>query len=371
MPITIGHDVHDACIDHCIERGADRAFMVVDRRVWELYGRELQRRYGARIPIAWGTVEPQESLKTLASVNLLLDQAISAGLTRRSLVLAIGGGLTGNVAGMVAALLYRGVPLIHIPTTLLAMSDSILSLKQAVNGPRGKNLFGLYYLPTASFISLKFLETLHCRELASGVNELIKNCLVFDAQRTSDLLALAARADHADHWLELVVTGIEAKQMLLRSDPYEKHIGICLEYGHTVGHALECQSYGLSHGFAVGLGMLVSAAISAQRGMLTDEEYWLHFRLLGAVNDTLLFPDELDIETTIDVVRRDNKHGYLPAPPGYHPFVLLESVGRVATTHGHPLVLVEEDEIRSAIARARRDAAGWANSPRRREIGPR
>ncbi len=355
MPIVVGSDVHDECVAFCETQEIDRLFLVADANVWMRYGAELLRRYGRRLAVEHVLVEPREAAKTLSSAERVLEEFVARGATRRSCVAAVGGGLTGNIAGIVAGLLYRGIRLLHIPTTLLAMSDSILSMKQAVNGRRGKNQFGLFHLPVASFISLQFLATLPPREMTAGLYELAKNCLVFDPDRTSTLLALAPASGSPESWLPLVMAGIEAKQKLLASDGQERELGLCLEYGHTAGHALESQRYGLTHGAAVALGMLVAAAIAHARGMLRDDEYWLHFELLTAVDPHLAFPAELDVEATLELIRHDNKHGYLAGTGDTHPFVLLDAIGSPAMTAGKPLVQVREDEIRAAFARAGRD----------------
>jgi 3-dehydroquinate synthase len=363
MPIVVGQDVHPQCIEFCAQLNPDRLFFIADSHVWNLHGKEIVSRYEPHFSIESVLVEPSEQFKTLELVNRLLEAAITANVTRRSIIMAIGGGLTGNIAGMVAGLLYRGLPLVHLPTSFLAMSDSILSLKQAVNGRGGKNLFGMYYLPAASFVSVNFLRTLPELELIAGINELIKNCLVFDAEHIEILLSLINQPQNCSTWMQLVILGIEAKQKLLLHDPDERNIGISLEYGHTVGHALEYQGYGLSHGIAVGLGMLVAAAISVKRGWLLEQEYWLHYELLNSVNCNLRFPPNLDIDTTLDIIRKDNKHGYLTLSKGQHPFVLLRSIGRVELTEEKPLVGVSEDEIIAAIEQAQRDA--WEYFQRR------
>ncbi|NEN94793.1 MAG: iron-containing alcohol dehydrogenase [Moorea sp. SIO1F2] len=355
MPILIGQDVHHECIKFCQQKNPDQIFFIADDRVWELYGTVIESRYCSNFSVRKALVKPSEKLKTLDQVNRLLEEAIAAGVTRRSIVIALGGGLAGNIAGMVAGLLYRGISMVHMPTTFLAMSDSILSLKQAVNGQRGKNLFGMYYLPEASFVSVNFLKTLPEKELIAGINELIKNCLVFDAEQTEKLVSLIRQPANDSTWIQLVLLGIKAKQKLLLIDPYEKGIGISLEYGHTVGHALEVQHSELSHGIAVGLGMLVASAISLNREWLSEEEYWLHYRLLHGANPKIQFPQTLDFDKTLQLIRKDNKHGYLSSGLEQHPFVLLRSIGLVAMTHEKPLVCVNEAEILTAIERARRD----------------
>jgi 3-dehydroquinate synthase len=369
MPIFVGQDVHNKCIEFCSKKKPDYLFFVADELVWNLYGQEIESRYSQHFCIKKVLIKSTEKLKTLEEVNRLLEEAISAGATRRSIIVAFGGGLAGNVAGMVAGLLYRGVSMIHMPTTFLAMSDSILSLKQAVNGQRGKNLFGMYYLPQATFICVDFLRTLPDEELIAGINESIKNCLVFDAENAEYLTSLIKQYSSYSTWIELVILGIKAKQKLLQNDPYEKELGVSLEYGHTVGHALEIQYDDLPHGIAVGLGMLVAAAISFNRGWLSQHEYYLHYEMLQSANSNIKFPANFDIKKTMQIIRKDNKHGYLTCTDDQHPFVLLRSLGQVKITKRKPLVCVGEAEIFSAIEKARADVKIFCQDKKHESIG--
>lgn len=355
MRFVVGHDVLSECLELCAALDPDRLLIVADSNVWKLHGAAFAARCRGLLPFHRLEVEPTERRKTLDEVHRLLERAVRAGATRRSVVLGFGGGLAGNVAGMVAGLLYRGVRLVHLPTSLLAMSDSTLSMKQAVNGDNGKNLFGLYHLPEATFVATCYLATLPEREMAAGLHELVKNCLAFSPASAKRLRELMARRRDPSAWSDLVLSGVEAKIGLLRADAREKNVGLTLEYGHTVGHALEHQGLGLTHGVAVALGMLVAAAISRSRGGLGDGGYELHHELLLAADPDLAFPRGLDRRQTLAIIRRDNKHGYLEVGRRQHPFVLLDEVGVVASTGGIPLVAVHEDEILAGLDRATRD----------------
>jgi len=362
MPVIIARDIVPALAEHCAQRGFDRIFLIADTTPWEIYGGPLQQALGNVAPVTVELVEPVEKYKRLGTVERLLEQAMIAHISRHSVVIDFGGGLVGNVAGMVATLLYRGISLITVPTTLLAMTDSILSLKQAVNCEQGKNLFGTYYMPERAFLGTGYLQTLGDDQFAAGLIEFVKNCLTFDADSTGTLLDLMRETDRLRMAGRLITLGMAAKQRLLRDDPKERGRAILLEYGHTVGHALEHQGYGLTHGIAVGLGMVVAATISWRRGWLGIDELHRHYELIKMAGGVLEFPPQLDIPRTIRIIGYDNKHGYLDCEPGLHPFVLLRHIGELATTDNLPLVRVSDDEIASAIEDVRRKCRGGGRS---------
>lgn len=156
-------------------------------------------------------------------------------------MIALGGGLAGNVAGLLAGLLMRGVRLVHLPTTLLAMSDSCLSLKQGTISPLGKNHLGLFHAPAFVWSDLAFLEYLPAREIRSAPCELIKNVLaIYPGQLAEVQSRLRPAADYSQEelawFIDLCIT---AKSSVMASDALEKHWALVLEYGHTIGHALE------------------------------------------------------------------------------------------------------------------------------------
>lgn len=326
---------------------AEHIILVADRRVYELWGAPLLSALQRHLPVTCLLVEADEVHKTLAVLQGLLDHAVADGATRRSVVVAFGGGLTGNLAGLLAGLLYRGIRLVHIPTTLLAMSDSVLSQKQAVNGTHAKNMYGLYHPATLCCVDVQYLESLPPQDFSAGVVELCKNGLAFDVATVPELKRLAADPSPVGR-IDLVKLGIRAKQRLLLDDPLEHDLGVVLEYGHTVGHALELETGTLTHGHAVGLGMLVAAAIARGRGWLTEQDECLHAQLLARSGAPRSLPWPVPFDAVMARVRLDNKRGRIPVSAGHYPFVLLRRLGQPAMTQGQPLVGVEEREIRQA-----------------------
>lgn len=330
----------------------DRFIVVADGGLAQPAVREVAACIGKVAPVVPLSVVTNESAKNLATIDALAEQAITAGATRRSVVIALGGGLAGNVAGLLAALLYRGVRLVHLPTTLLAMSDSVLSLKQAVNSRYGKNHLGTFHPPVLVWNQLDFLDSLPAASIRSALCETIKNVLGIVPERYNELagkLRTDARYSKAE-LTELIELCVAAKSQVMRCDSTEKHEALVLEYGHTVGHAIELVSHGdVPHGFAIGLGLLVAARVSVELGYLDPADEAAHRRLLELNGAPTLMPDGLDLEAVMDAVRLDNKRGYIPHSDGKCDMVLLDALGRPHHTGESLMTQVDEGVIRSAI----------------------
>ncbi|ARU60395.1 hypothetical protein CBW65_04420 [Tumebacillus avium] len=288
-----------------------------------------------------------EKHKDLTTVAKLADDVIESGANRKTGIIAVGGGLTGNVAGMVACLLFRGLPLIHIPTTLMAASDSVLSLKQAVNMNRGKNLMGQFYEPLFVYSEIKYLKSLPIRDIQSGLCELVKNLLAIKPDQIGRFIKIL-REDNVyttEQYEEFIDFCIEAKTSVMCNDPYERHEGLALEYGHTIGHALELACKGeYRHGECVAFGMSSAAKISQRLGLLTQEEVDVHIELLERIG-VRINPDPELFETIKYYIKNDNKKGYRSSHPDKSGFVLLNGLGHVNIESNSYITLVDDEII--------------------------
>ncbi len=296
-------------------------------------------------------IHASEQQKTLTVLHRLAEEAIALNCDRRTIVVALGGGLVGNVAGMLAALLYRGLALIHIPTTFLAASDSVLSLKQAVNLKAGKNLVGLYYTPLMVLVELPFLQRLHPRHIRAGLCELVKNLLAIKPDRIEafrNLLRLSNRYSTAELQVQIDFC-IQAKMAVMEHDPHEKGPALILEYGHTIGHALELASEGeLLHGECIAFGMLCAADISAQLSLLRPHEVAIHHELLNQIG-LYVHPGTQILDRLMAMLKRDNKRGYRPIQEDRTAMVLLDGLGHLYQNSGHYLTLVDNTLIRATL----------------------
>ena len=294
------------------------------------------------------------------ALDVLYQARAHGGGTHASCFIALGGGLVGNITGLAASLVVRGIRLVHLPTTLLAATDSILSCKQGVNGEPTpglfiKNLVGTFKAPEFALVYLSFWQSLAPDEIRSGLCELVKNVLAIHPQRYEEVAALLnPQASYSlDQFAQVFGWCFEAKQAVMRQDAHEQGAALVLEAGHTVGHALE-SLLGMKHGLAVALGLLVEAHISHARGWLSDQEVLQHYALLGRNGVPTTLPRTTDIDVLMRIIRDDNKIGYLPRREGHHVMVLLRHVGQPFEEQlGLPLTYVSEQELRTALATLR------------------
>jgi 3-dehydroquinate synthase len=276
-------------------------------------------------PIFYTIVPGGEEAKTLEVFQACHTDALQAGLTRKSLVLALGGGAVGDLAGFVAATYMRGIPFIQIPTTILA-HDSAVGGKVAVNHPLGKNMIGAFYQPEAVIYHLDFLSTLPSKEVLSGFAEAIKHSLIapkpFYSELQNRIVSLEDIADDNLSWL--LEEGILVKANIVAEDEKENGVRAFLNFGHTLGHAIEAQlGYGvISHGEAVLIGMVFALQLSIDYAEMDfDKAQFMNWA--GDLGYKLTIPKELEPTTLLATMKKDKK-----TTTNYVNFVLLSSVGK-------------------------------------------
>jgi len=262
-------------------------FLVSSPHVWRRWGRKLEcsfRSHGGCKRILFGDDETAKSLRT---VERLCRQLVWAGADRHALLVAMGGGVVGDVAGFVAACYLRGVRLIHVPTTLVAQVDSGIGGKTGVNLPEGKNLVGAFYQPELVVVDPEVLGTLPARQYRSGLYEVIKYGIIGDEELFHFLERrldhLLARDPAALDWV--LPRCIRAKAEVVSRDERESGLRQILNFGHTVGHALEAATrYArFLHGEAVAWGMLAGTRIAVEMELLRQEEAVRIARLVARV----------------------------------------------------------------------------------------
>ncbi|HEY1896379.1 MAG TPA: 3-dehydroquinate synthase [Terracidiphilus sp.] len=251
-----------------------RVFVLTSPEIWALWGETLAASF-AEPPITL-FLAPGEKHKTMASVEKLLRQMVAAGGDRGSLLIAFGGGIVGDVGGFVAAVFMRGIPYVQVPTTFLAQVDSSVGGKTGVNLPEGKNLVGSFHHPLAVFADIGVLGTLPDRELRAGLMESVKAGIIRDRalvrfleERVDDVLRRDPKA------LEKVIAAsIRMKADVVNKDERESGLRMILNFGHTIGHAIEqaTRYKVLLHGEAVAWGMVAALYLALQRGMITTRQ---------------------------------------------------------------------------------------------------
>jgi 3-dehydroquinate synthase len=320
-----------------------RAFIVTDEHVIEHADKVSTALGNAGFQLLMVSLPAGESQKSLATASYLYDQLAEAAADRKTLVVAVGGGVIGDLAGFVAATWNRGLPLLMVPTTLLAMVDSSVGGKVGINHPRGKNLIGAFHQPVGVWIDTAFLSTLPDREYRSGLAEVVKYGVILDAELFAYLEqhTAAILARDAECIRHIVARSCRLKGNVVEQDEREETgLRAVLNYGHTFAHAFETVSgYGAwLHGEAVSAGMICASRLAERRGLISADVTERQRRLL----QTFALPiasQRWPVEDLLATMRRDKK-----AVAGRLHFVLPKRLGEVALFDDVP-----EEDVRAIL----------------------
>lgn len=298
-------------------------------RVWRLLGRHILRALAKKTPVRIHLFPDGESAKTLRSVELLARSLSRAGADRRSLIIAVGGGVVGDVAGFAAASYLRGVSLVHVPTTLVAQTDSAIGGKTGVNIPEGKNLVGAFYAPRLVVVDPLLLRTLPEREFRGGMAEVIKYGVIADEKMFAFLeqkLENALARDSAA-LTYLITRSVEIKADVVSKDERESGLREILNFGHTFGHALESVTRyrRYRHGEAVAWGMMAAALLGHEIGVTPAQDASRIVALVRRIGTLPPWPRTIR-PGLLDVMRSDKK-----TRGGQVRFVLSQAIGRAAS----------------------------------------
>ncbi len=247
-----------------------RALVVTDRNVWPLYGEAVQSSLEqAGVAFDVEVLPPGEPTKSADMLLRLYARLAELGHTRSDAVLTLGGGVIGDLAGMAAATWLRGVPFVQVPTTLLAQVDSSIGGKVAIDLPQGKNLVGAFHQPRFVLIDPAFVKSLPEREFACGMGEVIKHAAIADATLFELLERKPGRAAVTGNLAAILQRNLSVKRAAVRHDERDHGARMTLNFGHTIGHALERQAgyEGISHGEAIAIGMCHITARSEAMGL--------------------------------------------------------------------------------------------------------
>jgi 3-dehydroquinate synthase len=323
---------------------AAKLFVVTTQDVWQHHGGSLARGLGTRsFEVLY--LPPGEVNKRLAQVELLADRMLERGADRSSLVIGFGGGIVTDVAGFLAAVFMRGIPVLQIPTTLLAQVDAAVGGKTGVNLAGGKNLIGSFHQPLAVLIDPEVIATLPAREYRAGLFEVVK-CGVIRDREIFNLMMARPRdvLDMNPEVIDALIAGaVRVKADVVSADERESDLRRILNFGHTLGHAIEAETAYVRflHGEAVAWGMVAATELAKLRGMLDHEQ-------AGSIIQTIHYygplpdPSDLDPDRLLMRLGSDKKtiHGTVH-------FVLPTRIGDVAIVPG-----IEPDMIRQATMRA-------------------
>lgn len=347
-PIYVGSQIAERLLkEQLTTLKADQVFIITDTPVAKFYGNSFITRLKNIFDVHMITFPGGEAHKNMASISALADELFTHNVSKNSVIVALGGGIVGNVAGLIAAQIFRGIPFIQVPTTFLAQTDSIMSRKQAVNTRYGKNMLGVYYSPVCNIVDVRFLLSENEHSIRSGLVETVKNGLINDPTLFE---YMKNKISHLNlHNLEeldvLVKLSIKSKIDIIKTDPTEKKRGMILEYGHTAGHAIEKIMKGsMTHGECVAIGMVAAAKISNRLGMLTEGQVKLHEKVLSAMGMPIALPAGLKANEVMDVIEHDNKR----EADGIK-YVLLEDIGRTKTIEDKYMLPVPNEIVENVL----------------------
>lgn len=309
---------------------ANRLFIITNETVDKLYSESLS--------VALGDVEHHiiripdgEQFKTLETMEWVIGELLKANAARDSTLLALGGGVVGDLTGFVAASFQRGIPFIQVPTTLLSQVDSSVGGKTAVNHPLGKNMIGAFYQPQAVIIDTQTLDTLAPREFAAGMAEVIKYGIIYDAAFFAWLEAniAAIKSLQSDVLQKMIYRCCEIKAEIVAQDEKEKGLRALLNLGHTFGHAIEAeQGYGnWLHGEAVSAGTIIASQIAQSKGWLSASEVSRIRNLLAAFELPIEKPDNMAYGEFIKHMQHDKK-----VAAGTIRFIIPDTIGHAVVT---------------------------------------
>jgi len=326
-PIAIGGGLLDRLHEFVEPLAPTSITIVTNEAVGRLYAQRAQRAM-AQASTTVISLADGEQHKQWGSVSRVLDGLVNSRVDRRGIIVALGGGVVGDIAGFAASIYMRGIRYVQVPTTLLAQVDSSVGGKTGINHPGGKNLIGAFHQPSAVISDTDTLKTLPPRELSAGLAEILKHGLVADADYFEQMVASieSLRAHAADAVTEAIAGSCEIKASMVARDEREVGERALLNFGHTFGHAIEAMT-GYSrwlHGEAVGCGLVLAAELSSLLGSLAPSDVsTIEAAVMRAGLPTRV--DGLSARNAIEAMRGDKK-----ADAGQMRFIVLDRIGRAS-----------------------------------------
>lgn len=316
----------------------NKILLVSNPKVWKHHGEKVFNSLKtAGFEMACCILPAGERYKTLRSVEKIFDAALAHRLERSSTMVALGGGVIGDMTGFAAASWLRGIAVVQIPTTLLAMVDASIGGKTGVNHPQGKNLIGAFHQPRLVLIDPEALNTLPIREFRAGMAEVIKYGVIWDADLFEQLEGASRIDQHRyfspDLLAEVLRRSCQAKVDVVAQDEKESGLRAILNYGHTIGHAIESLTHYrlFNHGEGVGLGMIAVGEIAVQLGLWSKDCCDRQYRLIRKAGLPTQLPAAFDTEAVLEMLTADKK-----VKAGRVRFVMPTNIGTVELTDQVP-----------------------------------
>ncbi|MGA2172000.1 MAG: 3-dehydroquinate synthase [Sedimentisphaerales bacterium] len=288
-----------------------------------------------------------ESSKNMATLVSIIEAMERAYLGRDTVVVALGGGVVGDIAAFASAVFKRGVAVVQVPTTTLAQADSAIGGKTGVDSSLSKNAFGAFWHPSAVYIDVATLKTLRDNQYRAGLVESVKHAIIADEQYfaflENNLDAILQR--RADVLEKVAYLNCKIKSQVVEADPTETNQRRMLNYGHTIGHAIESASgFELLHGEAVAIGIIAAGMIEIEMGLGGHERLERVRKLLTSLGVPTAIPKNISKTTLMDIIRRDKK-----AINKWPRFVLIDKIGDVHRQEGQWAIEVGQDVVERAL----------------------
>ena len=347
--ILIGYGLLKHIPSHLKENPIGSKYAIItDSEIKDLYGERLLKGFREEdIKACLIDFPAGEKSKNLDTVRYLVKRLLENNFDRKSAIIALGGGVVGDVGGFTAAVFMRGIPYIQVPTTLLAQVDSSIGGKTAVDVPEGKNIIGAFHQPKRVYIDPSLLESLPEREFISGLAEVVKYGVIYDRslfeymERNHEKI----RSREKDALLHIITSSCRIKKEIVEEDPREENKRAILNYGHTPAHALEkISGYKCLHGEAVSVGMRISGWLAVKKGFWSMDEWRRQNRLLESLGLPLKMDFKVDENELIKNFHYDKK-----AEDRTIMFVFPRRIGEMMTINGRYKIPVSENELRSFL----------------------
>lgn len=347
--VVISRGLLNALPAHLSTLGVFENYVIItDSKVRRLYGGLLAKRLKARgLKVTLLSFFAGEKSKSQKTKTYLEERMLKNHCNRNTLVIALGGGVVGDMAGFVAATFMRGVPYVQVPTTILGMVDASLGGKTGIDTPQGKNLIGAFWQPKKVFVDLSLLSNLPLKQMLNGYYEIVKVGITSNR-------ALFARAEKNLEGVKkgnlkalehLIIEGLKIKAGIVQRDEREADDRMILNFGHTIGHALEHLSgYKILHGFGVALGIVAEAKISVMEGLLRHEDY---DRIAALVRKTGIDVSLLKKWTPAQIIRAARKDKKTRG--GKLKVVLIEGIGKLHRRDGLAASAIGDEVIIKAL----------------------
>ncbi|MEK9657690.1 MAG: 3-dehydroquinate synthase [bacterium] len=348
--ISIQNNLHQAIAEHLAPyKSTSRLFFITHPSIDHYYGQTIKDQLErAKFETHFLYVPEGENSKSLEFFDELCTKLLAKNIERKDVIIALGGGVIGDLAGFVASACLRGVNFIQMPTTLLAQVDASIGGKTGINHAAGKNLIGAFYQPKRVLVDPMFLKSLEPRQLRSGLAEVLKYGVIWDEQlftyldTHSHALAELSVTKYPDHWQHIIQRSCEIKAHIVQEDETEQGLRAILNYGHTIGHGIEAAlGYGTYlHGEAIALGMKAANDIAVHNNLLSTADANKVTDLLSKLGFDLRLK-ESKVDEILSYMKNDKKR-----QAAAHRFILATKIGQVQMQ-----TVTDEREIKAAIKR--------------------